>query len=208
MADLSLRTCAAASSPASHNTLDNVRSALALSPYWTPRAEFDETQTRASVWSQLELNDVYERIGGTVTSRHVERTDSDGIPWTATEITLTTDVPGVGTVETFTDLYDGPAEYGYRDDLPVLLALAAAQRCPAAHPEDPDPCDGPAAVTILDRTTAGADGCEHHGARMLASLEGGRVYALPDAPAGAAIRMFKAAATTRPYAWVERGEGQ
>ncbi|MFE7446835.1 hypothetical protein ACFU7X_41005 [Streptomyces chartreusis] len=82
------------------------------------------------------------------------------------------------------------------------------QRCPAAHPQDPDPCSGPAVVTILDRTNGGADGCEHHGARMLASLEGGRVYALPDAPEGAAIRTFKAAATTLPYAWVKRGEGQ
>lgn len=82
------------------------------------------------------------------------------------------------------------------------------QRCPAAHPEDPTPCDGPAVVTILDRQNAGADGCEHHGARMLASLEGGRVYALPDAPEGSAIRVFKAAATTKPYAWVKRGEGQ
>ncbi|HEX5569591.1 MAG TPA: hypothetical protein VFY14_22180, partial [Streptomyces sp.] len=56
--------------------------------------------------------------------------------------------------------------------------------------------------TVLDRQNAGADGCEHHGARLLASLEGGRVYALPDAPEGAAIRVFKAAAGTRPFAWI------
>ncbi|WP_185932508.1 hypothetical protein [Streptomyces sp. WAC 01325] len=198
MADLSLRTCAAASSTTSDNTLANVRSALGLSPYWTPRAEFDETQTRASVWSQLELNDVYERIGGTVTSRQVERTDSDGIPWTATEITLTTDVPGVGTVETFTDLYDGPAEYGYRDDLPVLLALAeTAQRCPAALPGNTSPCDGPVAVLVLDAQNAGAEGCEHHAARLLARLDGGRPVALPDAPAGAALRVFTASGDIR-----------
>ncbi|NUQ96394.1 MAG: hypothetical protein HOY79_07440 [Streptomyces sp.] len=80
------------------------------------------------------------------------------------------------------------------------------QRCPAAHPEDPTPCEGPVVVTVLDRDNAGLDGCEHHGARLLASLDGGRVYALPDAPEGAAIRTFKAAAATRPYAWVKRSE--
>lgn len=75
-------------------------------------------------------------------------------------------------------------------------------RCPAAHPEDPTPCDGPIAVTVLDRKNAGANGCEHHGARLLASLDGGRAYALPDAPDGAAIRVFKAADTIRPFPWL------
>jgi hypothetical protein len=78
-----------------------------------------------------------------------------------------------------------------------------ADRCPAAHFEDPTPCDGPPVVTVLDRYNAGANGCEHHGARLLASLEGGRVYALPDAPAGSAIRVFKAAAENRPFCWYE-----
>lgn len=75
-------------------------------------------------------------------------------------------------------------------------------RCPAAHHEDPTPCDGPPVVTVLDRQNAGADGCEHHAARLLASLDGGRVYALPDAPEGAAIRVFKAADGTRPFPWL------
>lgn len=75
-------------------------------------------------------------------------------------------------------------------------------RCPAAHPEDPDLCDGPPVVTVLDAQNAGADGCEHHGARLLASLEGGRVYPLPDAPEGAAIRVFKAADSLRPFPWM------
>lgn len=74
-------------------------------------------------------------------------------------------------------------------------------RCSAAHHNDPTPCSGPPVVTVLDRQNAGADGCEHHAARILASLEGGRVYGLPDAPEGAAIRVFKAAANTRPFAW-------
>jgi hypothetical protein len=84
--------------------------------------------------------------------------------------------------------------------------LLTGQRCPAAHPEDPSPCDGTPVVTVLDATNAGLVGCEHHGARLLASLAGGRVYALPDAPEGAALRVFKAAAVTAPYAWVKRGE--
>ncbi|MEU2434563.1 hypothetical protein ABZ611_34700 [Streptomyces sp. NPDC007861] len=77
------------------------------------------------------------------------------------------------------------------------------RRCPAAHPEDPAPCGGPVVVTVLDRANAGADGCEHHAARLLASLSGGRVYALPDAPAGAAIRVFRAADTLRPFCWID-----
>jgi hypothetical protein len=80
--------------------------------------------------------------------------------------------------------------------------MSDTARCAAAHPEDPTPCDGPPVVTVLDAKNAGADGCEHHGARLLASLEGGRVYALPDAPDGAAIRVFKAAQGIRPFAWV------
>ena len=55
---------------------------------------------------------------------------------------------------------------------------------------------------ILDRANAGAKGCEHHGARLLASLEGGRVYGLPDAPEGAAIRVFTAADSIRPFPWM------
>jgi hypothetical protein len=76
-------------------------------------------------------------------------------------------------------------------------------RCPAAHPEDPTPCDGPVVVMILDRHNAGAKGCEHHAARLLASLDGGRVYPLPDAPEAAAIRVFKAADSIRPFPWVD-----
>ncbi|WP_330347517.1 hypothetical protein [Streptomyces sp. NBC_00582] len=97
---------------------------------------------------------------------------------------------------------------GLRQAMGRAYPVASVPRCPAAHPEDPTPCDGPPVVTVLVTNTTGANGCEHHAARMLASLEGGRVYALPDAPAGAAIRVFKAAATIRPFVWVERGEGQ
>jgi hypothetical protein len=58
-------------------------------------------------------------------------------------------------------------------------------------------------VTVLDAHNAGADGCEHYAARLLASLERGRVYPLPDAPAGAAIRVFTAADAIPPFPWVD-----
>lgn len=75
---------------------------------------------------------------------------------------------------------------------------AALQRtCPATFPTDPTPCTGPVAVTVLDASNAGADGCEYHAARLLALLDGGRVYALPGAPDGAAVRVFQAAGATR-----------
>ncbi|MFF4574112.1 hypothetical protein [Streptomyces sp. NPDC001410] len=81
--------------------------------------------------------------------------------------------------------------------------MSMDNRCPAAHPDDPTPCTGPVAVTVLDAHNAGANGCEHHAARLLASLDGGRVYALPDAPAGAALRVFKAADGIRPFCWLD-----
>jgi hypothetical protein len=116
-----------------------------------------------------------------------------------------------GTVDSADVFAYAQAHGGLAESLRILLrALGAEQqaapRCPAAHPDDPTPCDGPAVVTVLDAANAGADGCERHAARLLASIDGGRVYALPDAPAGAAIRVFKTAGTTRPFAWVDRGE--
>jgi hypothetical protein len=90
-----------------------------------------------------------------------------------------------------------------QDNEPQAVDAPDAPRCPAAHPEDPTPCSGPAVVTVLDATDAGADGCEHHGARLLASLDGGRVYALPEAPAGSAVSVFKAADKIRPFPWHE-----
>jgi hypothetical protein len=80
------------------------------------------------------------------------------------------------------------------------------ERCPAAHPADPTPCDGPTVVTVLDAHNAGADGCAHHAARLLASLEGGRVYGLPDAPEGAAIEVYSRAQHIPPFAWLAGGE--
>lgn len=85
-------------------------------------------------------------------------------------------------------------------------------RCAAAHDEDHTDCVGPLdAVLIRDRQmsrardamTEGVPGCIHHGARMLASIEGGRVYPGPGGVDGDAIRVYKEAQTTRPFAWLE-----
>ncbi|MFE9764640.1 hypothetical protein ACFYPC_08935 [Streptomyces sp. NPDC005808] len=76
----------------------------------------------------------------------------------------------------------------------LLAAEPSGQHCPAAYPTDPTPCRGPVAVTVLDQNNHGADGCEYHATRLLAALDGARVYALPDAPAGAALRVFRATA--------------
>ncbi|MFE2710575.1 hypothetical protein ACFXKI_00940 [Streptomyces mirabilis] len=103
-----------------------VGQALGFSRGWKPNAHLGETATRISMWSQIELNTVFERVGGTVTTRQVERSTSDGdSTWTATEITLTVQVPDVGPVEVVTDIEDDP-EHGYRTDVPVV-ALARYQ---------------------------------------------------------------------------------
>jgi hypothetical protein len=97
-----------------------VRAALGLPGY--PAAEGDgETARRVSMWSQDELNAVYERVGGTVTARTVKRTGSCST-WEATEITVTVDLPGIGRVEAFTDWDE---ESGGRD-LPLMRAIPDA----------------------------------------------------------------------------------
>ena len=101
-----------------------VRDALGLR-HWKPNADHGETETRLVLWSQLELNDLYQRVGGTVTSRQVQRVDSDGVTWAAEEITVTVDIPGVGPVEAVTDWYEGLAKHGPRDELPLTRTLAA-----------------------------------------------------------------------------------
>ncbi|MGW5989465.1 hypothetical protein ACWFRT_13805 [Streptomyces anulatus] len=77
-----------------------------------------------------------------------------------------------------------------------------AERCAAAHIDDPTACRGPHdAVTILDGTGNAATGCEHHGARMLASLDGAHIE--PGSVVGAATRAAAASQTIRPFCWYE-----
>jgi hypothetical protein len=98
-----------------------VRKALGLRGY--PHADGNgETARRVAMWSQEELNAVYERVGGTVTARTVKRTGSCST-WGATEITVTVDLPGIGTVEAFTDWDE---ETGGRD-LPLMQAIPDAE---------------------------------------------------------------------------------
>ncbi|MHC3450785.1 hypothetical protein [Streptomyces prasinus] len=99
---------------------DRVRTALGL-PSYGIRTDEGETARRVGVWSQHELNSVYERVGGTVTTRTVQRSTHGGeSTWEATEIIVTVDLPGVGTVEIVTDWFE---EYGGRD-LPLMQVLA------------------------------------------------------------------------------------
>jgi hypothetical protein len=79
-----------------------------------------DTATRLSFWSQHELNAVYERVGGVVTSRTVHRT-YDGETTVDTEITVTTALPGIGTVQLTADWYE---PYGGHD-LPLMRAITA-----------------------------------------------------------------------------------
>jgi hypothetical protein len=99
-----------------------VRDALGLR-HWKPNADHGETETLIAMWSQRELNHLYERVGGAVTTRQVERSTSDGSStWTATELTLTVDLPGIGRVEAVTDWDE---DTGGRD-LPVMQAVPDA----------------------------------------------------------------------------------
>jgi hypothetical protein len=100
-----------------------VGQALGFRSGWKPNTYLGETATRITAWTQVELNTVFERVGGTVTTRQVERSTSDGsATWTATEITLTVHLPGIASVEVSTDWDE---ETGGRD-LPVMRAVPDA----------------------------------------------------------------------------------
>ncbi|MFB6516384.1 hypothetical protein, partial [Streptomyces virginiae] len=75
--------------------ITKVGQALGWGQYWKPSAHLGETATYITMWSQHELNAVYERVGGTVTTRPVQR-HVDNVTWNATEIILTADLPDIG----------------------------------------------------------------------------------------------------------------
>ena len=77
----------------------------------------------------------------------------------------------------------------------------SADRCPAAHDEDPTPCDGEPVVRVVDQTGEGLSACVHHGARLYASLEQPRVYPLAGQD-GAAIEVYPLAQVLPPFAWM------
>jgi hypothetical protein len=73
------------------------------------------------------------------------------------------------------------------------------RRCAAAHAEDPRPCEGAVdAVEIVDRAGVGVAACLLHGAVLLASLDGARVYLL-NGPEGSAIAVYAQARTMPPF---------
>lgn len=111
--------------------IERVRTVLGFRAGWKPNVHLGETATYLTMWSQMELNDLFLRVGGDVSTRQVERSASDGSStWTATEITLTVLVDRVGLVEIVTDIEDDP-EHGYRTDVPVVAV--ARYRTASAH---------------------------------------------------------------------------
>jgi hypothetical protein len=58
-------------------------------------------------------------------------------------------------------------------------------------------------VRIADQTGVSAAGCVLHGAVLLASLDGGRVYPL-NGPAGAAIAAYRLAQTLPAFDFLTR----
>lgn len=78
---------------------------------------------------------------------------------------------------------------------------ARTNRCPAAHPEDRRPCEGPGnAIRIVDARSEEVTGCVRHAAVLLSSLHAARVY--PGSVDGAAIEVYRRAQWRRPFDFV------
>jgi hypothetical protein len=85
------------------------------------------------------------------------------------------------------------------EDRPGRALDGLRQRCAAAHGEDPRPCEGATdAVQIVDQAGVAVAACLLHGAVLLASLDGARVYPL-NGPEGSAITVFTRAQTLPPF---------
>ncbi|WP_327671858.1 MULTISPECIES: hypothetical protein [unclassified Streptomyces] len=101
-----------------------VARALGFPRGWTPNEHLGETLHFITAWTQHELNTIYVRAGGTVTTRLVTRSTSNGdSTWPATEITLTVPVPNIGDVQIVTDWDE---DSGGRD-LPVMQVIPHAE---------------------------------------------------------------------------------
>lgn len=84
---------------------------------------------------------------------------------------------------------------------------ARPERCPAALTAEPRPCEGePDEVRVSDQTGQGASACLLHGAVLLASLTGGRVFPGHSGHASA-IDVGCRAREMRPFDGVWTGPG-
>nr|WSX48873.1 hypothetical protein OG409_07885 [Streptomyces sp. NBC_00974] len=84
-----------------------------------------ETALHVNVWSPRELQDIYDRRGGTITSRVIEETTSDGTVVPLTRVTLTVRIPSLGTITASTDWdHNDPDEDAMRQ-VPVIRGLLA-----------------------------------------------------------------------------------
>ncbi|MER8030694.1 hypothetical protein ABTZ78_17245 [Streptomyces bauhiniae] len=101
--------------------LDRLRAALGFSSTWKPHPHLGESTSRVVVWSQLELGDLYERLGcpGPITVRRSEATLGNPV----FELAFSTVIEGVGTVEITTDWYPAFAD---RATPAVQAAMAGA----------------------------------------------------------------------------------
>lgn len=70
-------------------------------------------------------------------------------------------------------------------------------RCQAAHEDDPRPCEGPQDAVSIQTSGATVSGCVLHGAVMLASIRGAKVY--PGSVDKAAIEAFTRAQSMTPF---------
>jgi hypothetical protein len=91
--------------------------------------------------------------------------------------------------------------------LAVAVMAAKSTRCAAAHQEDRSSCSGAAeAVVVVFASDERVSGCVRHGAAMLASIIGGRVYPGPAAVGGEAIEAFNLAQGQAPFEFMRAGE--
>jgi hypothetical protein len=77
-----------------------------------------------------------------------------------------------------------------------LMTQTDEARCQAAHQDDPRPCEGPHDAVIIQVDTK-VSACVLHGAVMLASIKGAKVY--PGSVESSAIEAFNRAQSMKPF---------
>jgi hypothetical protein len=155
--------------------------------------ERDAAEIRKMLDAAFPLADAGESEPATPAAPRTERSYWQAIADTITAAGMPVGIDLDGTLtdhQAWSVVWDRQAEQwavaGYDDE---------STQCPAAYPGDASPCEGPAdAVRIVDHRTTSAEalanpelgthGCVHHGARLLASTGGGRVYPGPSDATG------------------------